>query len=454
MSTHLEELPVELCAHIALFLNRHRHYVRRDNSLLALRSVSRACLDAVRRAIKSHPRNQVTFDRDVTTQKITTVAAVLGSGCQKLTYSGSYVNRQATPPEVLSALRQLVVGTQGRLRELSLCASSISAQLFLEICSACPQLKYLSVNRRRVPNISQADMDDLQADMEDFAAALSRTCPLLERVHIRTKMPWSPAETYARHFPNLKCLNLEAETTGPEYEPSRFDKIEASAHHCVGAEELRLSCCTVSEALAERLLRTPLQSRIKSLYLNEAIIAQPTLLQLVAGLEVLRKLVFPDSLPPHGAVPHFFTCLARARPSLKELHFYDQVASLDDACVAAICENFQLEALTVDKTYILTPAVVDIILRSPTAQTLCSASFYLTPAFTSGGILRLARGCPRLAQLIWRVHGLTPLTDGNDNGKNVDDLTALLKERCRGHADWSFYIDPFKEFGPWRRRSF
>ena len=357
-----------------------------------------------------------------------------------------YDFKSGTSPEVLNALQQcFVLETRGRLRELTIYGSSMNRQLLLEICSACPQLKELSVNRRRVPNISQADMDDLQADMDDFAAALSRTCPLLERVHIRTKMPWSPAETYARHFPNLKCLNLEAETTGPEYEPSRFDKIEASAHHCVGAEELRLSCCTVSEALAERLLRTPLQSRIKSLYLNEATISSQTLLQLAAGLGALMEISFPESL---SASPEFFRSLARARPALKELYFDDD-SCLDDACVAALCENLKLESLQIDSNYTLTPEVADILLRSPTAATLTWAQFHNTIAFTSAGILRLARGCPRLAQLTWHVSGITPLADGIDNGKNVDDLTALLKERCRGHADWTFSVDPFTRFGPW-----
>ena len=210
-----------MLAHVALFLDRHteRTSVRtRDESLLVLRSVSRGCLDAVRRAIKSHPRNQVTFDRDVTTQKITTVAAVLGSGCQILTYHG---NTQATPPEVLNALRQFVVETRGRLLELSLSGSSMSAQLFLEICRACPQLKELSASWQ-LPNIASADVDDL-------ATELSRSCPLLERVNIRTNMhePCSPAETYAMHFPNLKYLDLGADVNLlPGYEPSLFDKIE------------------------------------------------------------------------------------------------------------------------------------------------------------------------------------------------------------------------------------
>ena len=117
--------------------------------------------------------------------------------------------------------------------------------------------------------------------------------------------------------------------------------------------------------------------------------------------------------------------------------------------MAAICENLKLEALTIDWNDTLTPDVVDIILGSPTAETLSSASFHNTIAFSSAGILRLSRGCPRLAQLTWHVHGLRPIADGN--GKNVDDLTALLKERCRGHADWAFWVDPFRAFGPWKR---
>ena len=107
MSTHLEELPVELCAHIALFLNRHRHYSKKDNSLLALRSVSHACLDAVRRAITSHPINDVRFGTATsdTVRQITAVGHVLGSGCRKLTYYGPY-NRPA--PNTLNALQQFM----------------------------------------------------------------------------------------------------------------------------------------------------------------------------------------------------------------------------------------------------------------------------------------------------------------------------------------------------------
>ena len=434
MSTHLEELPVELCAHIALFLDRHRWYMHRDNSLLALRCVSRACLDAVRRAIKNHPTNEVRFYNTNDVRQIRAVGQVLGSGCQRLTYQGK---TNELFPDRLDALQQLiVVENRGRLRELCLCGSTISAQRFLELCSACPQLKELDADWG-LPNIAEADVDV-------FAAELSRLCPLLESVSIQRDELLSPAETYARHFPKLKFLNLEVEEAHANHVPSRFDKIEAAAHQCVGAEELGLGHCNVSTALAERLLRTPLQSRIKSLYMTGATISSQTILRFAAGLDVLKDIVFPEDI---SASPEFLTSLARARPSLKELYFYDG-ANLDDACVAVICENLKLETLYIDSNFTLTPAVVDIILRSPTAQTLSEASFSNTVAFGSRGILRLARGCPRLAQLTWHVHGLRPIADGN--GKNVDDLTALLKERCRGHAGWSFSVDPFRKFGPWK----
>ena len=131
MSIQLDELPVEMVAHVALFLDRYRWYLHRDNSLLALRSVSRACLDAVRRAIKNHPTNEVHFYSTSDVRLITAVGKVLGSGCQRVEYQGN----NEPSPDTLNALRQFVVETRGGLRELSLSGSSISAQLFLDICS-------------------------------------------------------------------------------------------------------------------------------------------------------------------------------------------------------------------------------------------------------------------------------------------------------------------------------
>ena len=95
----------------------------------------------------------------------------------------------------------------------------------------------------------------------------------------------------------------------------------------------------------------------------------------------------------------------------------------------------------------LTPRVVDIILGSKTAQTLSDGQFYGVDAFTSANMLRLARGCPKLVDLVWFLDGLTPLTDGN--GQNVDDLEELLKSRAKQSTeDTYFEIDVFEEHGP------
>ena len=405
---------------------------------MALRSVSHACLDAVRRAIKTHPTNDVRFYGTNDVRQITAVGQVLGSGCQRITYQGK---SNQLFPDKLDALQQvIVVETRGCLRELSICCSTISPQRFLEICSVCPQLKELDADWG-LPNIREADMDV-------FAGELSRLCPLLERVSIVRGELLSPAETYAMHFPNLKHLDLEVEELDAGYAPSRFDKIEAAARQCVGAEALNLGWCAVSADLAERLIRTPLQSRIKSLYFGFADVSEQTLLRLAVGLQALRDISFPDDF---SGSPEFFRSLARARPALKELRIGEEADLLDDACVAAICENFALEDLSIDCNDTLTPSVVDIILRSPTAETLSSACFHNTSGFTSAGILRLVRGCPRLRKLWWYESGLTPLgtawPEGTQHGKNVDDLNALLKERGSGLAVTSS-VDPFKKFGP------
>ena len=63
--------------------------------------------------------------------------------------------------------------------------------------------------------------------------------------------------------------------------------------------------------------------------------------------------------------------------------------------------------------------------------------------------MRLARGCPKLVDLVWYLDGLTPLTDGN--GQNVDDLEELLESRAKQSTeDTYFEIEVFKEYGPWK----
>ena len=117
-----------------------------------------------------------------------------------------------------------------------------------------------------------------------------------------------------------------------------------------------------------------------------------------------------------------------------------------------MCENLALENLYVDANSVLTPRVVDIILGSKTAQTLSDGHFYGVDAFTSANILRLARGCPKLVDLVWFLDGLTPLTDGN--GQNVDDLEELLESRAEQSSETAYVeIEVFDYYGPWKRNS-
>ena len=115
--------------------------------------------------------------------------------------------------------------------------------------------------------------------------------------------------------------------------------------------------------------------------------------------------------------------------------------------------NLSLETLSIDENHTLTSEAVEIILRSPTAQTLSYGQFFRVDAFTSANILRLARGCPKLVDLVWYLDGLTPLTDGN--GQNVDDLTELLESRAKQSSEKTYFeIDVFEEFGPWKADSY
>ena len=87
----------------------------------------------------------------------------------------------------------------------------------------------------------------------------------------------------------------------------------------------------------------------------------------------------------------------------------------------------------------MTAAVVDVILRSPTAQSLSGACIMDLPAIAPGDVLRLARGCPRLTSL---DYSLDPVDsdDEPDEGasglsvadqSHIADLFGLLESRCR-----------------------
>ena len=130
------------------------------------------------------------------------------------------------------------------------------------------------------------------------------------------------------------------------------------------------------------------------------------------------------------------------RRNRKAIYFCEQL-EVDDECIAALCNNLSLEKLYLgyENCSTLTSAVVDIILRSPTAQSLSGACIMDLPAIAPGDVLRLARGCPRLTAL---DYSLDPVDSDDEPGSrltdsglsvadqsHIGDLFDLLESRCR-----------------------
>lgn len=97
----------------------------------------------------------------------------------------------------------------------------------------------------------------------------------------------------------------------------------------------------------------------------------------------------------------------------------------DDACVKLVCERFRLKKLSLVGMQSLTPSVVDIILASPSSQTLEDANISYLNFFGSGPCLRMVTGCASLLRLFWEVDGLEQSVDD----ENIDAIIDILRER-------------------------
>jgi len=423
--------------------------------MLSLRLVSKASLEAVGRAAHNHPSCvEVRFEEEhykaIPLRAIQTYGRVFGSGCRELHYWGP--DRGPHNHVIVPHIRDFIAShTRGRLLKLYFMRSSISEEVLLEICRACPLLKELSADRE-VPNL-----EPIKSHMLEFATELRRACPLLEDVNIPKYSDFSKAETYSMHFPQTFTLEFnDSRISG--YEPSRLDQIEASAQ-CVGVKHIDLHGCRVSPALAELLLRSPLQSRVVRLCLAGGTHILPeTILQCVVGFQALKELAFPSDF---SGSPEFYTRIALARPSLNEIAFGSNPHD-DDSCVAALCNNLALESLTLDGLDAVTPAIVDVILQSKAAMTLSVLCIFDVgirySVFTSASLLRLVRGCPKLCSVGWDAK-TKPRWSAFRDGDNADELNELLKNRCLAHPDpewrtWDEESDGFgfREYGPRTQR--
>ena len=410
----LDELPVELLAHVALFANKRHYSYPPLRDLLNLRCVSRSCKDAVRRAARQHRAVKTLGFQGSSAQKIAAVGRVFGIGCRDLHFEG------VRSDECVTALRDFVTSTNGQLRKLSCYLGEtqpypnsimVPEPVLLEMCRACPLLESLHLFHPH---------DGFTANVDDFASAVGSACPLLESVSFPCSR--SPAEDYQWHFPRLQCLTFNHRKMAAG--PIRWDKIELTLRTCVHATEVELNDETVSPRLVDLILAAPVASRLKTLDLSNTTVISPELiLRFARGLEMLTDLQLPDSFNGESA---FYRSLVQARPEIMRLDLgFDN--KHDDEDLRVICHGLPLEDLELSWADNLTDRAIDILLESPCAQTLRSINLSYAPQFTSEGVLRLVRGCPELAEFRWETDesGM----DRNVDRPNVDAIDALLVSR-------------------------
>ena len=406
----LDDLPVELLAHVALFTNKVSFW-KKLGELLNLRCASRSCKDAVRRAATQHLAvRHFHFGASSSAQTIAAVGRVFGSSCRGL-------NIEAVPSNNVVALHSFVTSTNGQLRDLT-CTGSASTYLTMpdlrEMCRACPLLKSLYVTGPPGGIITAANLDD-------FASAVGSACPLLEKVSIPCEL--SPGEDYQWYFPRSVCLRFgRAANT---HLPIRWDGIQRTLQACTHATEVRLAGRTVSPQWVDLLLAAPLASRLKILDLSWGTVISPdSILRLARGFGVLSALKLPEDFYMGNA---FYSSLVQARPTIEKLDLGVN-NHLDDEDLRIICHGLRLERLELVYTQNLTDRAIDIILESPCAQTLRTTFLSYPPLFSSARVLRLVRGCPRLTDPEWEPGDEHPLSRAAD-GANVEAMNALLESR-------------------------
>ena len=425
---NFDALPAEIAAHVAWILEPQPSWYAGKlllRELLALRCASRSCYDAVLRE-QHKGKNHYSFDSRSSAQSIAAMGRVFGSACQKLTFGG------LKSEECVSALQKFVTSTKGQLRYFSyhgpgpyLCSMSA----ILEMCRASPLLT----------TFEAWDLD--AANLDAFASELSRACPLLDTVWILS--PRAPAEDYQWHFPRSKRLRFDnGISNGSTSGPIRYDNVELTLRSCVYAVGIDFGGFTrVTSRLVDLVLGAPAASRLKDLHFEALTEISPELiLRLASGLGALSNLQLPYGFDDGT---QFFRSLVLAQPTIVKLDL--GFCNIDNESLKIICEGLRLEHLDLaDKVRsellmdsdirLAGHLAVEAIVESPCAQTLRSIDITLLP-FLPEDMLRLLRGCPKLAQLEWDApedysydFPLSPIQDG----PAVDALNALLKSRgCR-----------------------
>ena len=412
--TMADAVPQDALALVCSCINL-THFDLASTWLLPLRCVSRAwrAAVAVAVAVKDHPHCREFILRENQLAKrevVLSYARVFGRGCRSLDVFNSISAHLETGTLFLDSVGAGLVS-------LSIMNDNgVSADHIIELCRRCPGLKKLQA-AYSLTGIKKADIHLL-------AIRVSAACPLLEEVRLPV-YGYSPAETWARHFPNLLCLDFGREYLGcspgyPRWDegmgvdsldlPFLLDRIERSATACTSATACNFGEETVVNIeLAERLARTSLRSRLQRLDLagcGEVVVSEATILYFAREFTSLVDLGLPIMF--HGRLD-FYESLCEARPELARLAINcDSWA--DDKCVRVVCERLRLEHLGLAGRCRISPDVVNVILESPCAQqTLKEADLAYIDFMGSYETLNFVLGCPNLSNLAWEVPDEAPL---------------------------------------------
>jgi hypothetical protein len=249
----------------------------------------------------------------------------------------------------------------------------------------------------------------------------------------RESAAYSPAETWARHFPQLRALQCRGRKT-KNYRPTRLDAIRETAL-VSQATELDVEGCHVTTDLIAALVGTPLADRIETIgdrYMRTTNIEPDAMLAAARGFPNLAELWIPEGSVMGG--PGFYVDLSRATnlTRLTSLHICDVETS--DECVATACEHLQLHDLELVGLGRLTSSgIVNGITRSRSAKTIS----YLSISRSAQGpdsplcavdVLRILQGCPELEMFNWYCD------EGNRQYAALDDepvkaIIELMKSR-------------------------
>ena len=397
------------------------------SDLLSLRCAWVGGCDAVRRAVPRHAEcvyfqwkpdtggnyeSDTAYDPCAHLKAIEAIGQLFGPGCRR-------VRPCAKSPAALLTLKSFVLATNGGLEVLNLSSTAVSVDLLVELCSACPRLKTLSVALNN-PLLTSAGAVEI-------AARVAPVCPMVSFVHLPPIAHLSPAESWAANFPNLETLDLDA-AKGSEYCPSRFEAIEATMAACENIRDIDFGQCSVQRELLDFLARSPLGARLTRLSFADALIEDEMLVLAAQRFSHLRDLTMPAETEFDTEL---FSNLYLARPELTRLDF-PSGHMLTDACFKHVCKTFSLHELAIGgPREELTRDFVDAILTSRCSLTLRRVEFdyFEFDVLESRTLGRLVSGCPALADVRWHYDERDKWSDDFIYEEEQDAIADVLASR-------------------------